>query len=78
MNWLRGFWGNAYSFWADLGTPLYDQGYKDGYREGQDDGHEHGACEHTHPFDEALRSVAYGGLSSATFDDERGTDKRGY
>ena len=48
-----------------LGPSAYDQGhqdgFKEGYKEGQDWGHEHGACEHTHPFEEA--KVALGAAS---------------
>ena len=39
----------------------YDQGhqdgFKEGYREGQVWGHEHGQCEHSHPFDGAMRAL---------------------
>ncbi len=39
----------------------YDQGHQDGfregYREGQVWGHEHGLCEHSHPFDGAMRAL---------------------
>ncbi len=42
-----------------FGLSAYDQGHRDGYqegyKEGQDWGHEHGACEHAHPFDDALK-----------------------
>ncbi len=50
---------------SELFNPgVYDQGhkdgYKEGYKEGQDWGHEHGACEHTHPFEEALAALGGG------------------
>ena len=48
-------WGWPLRF---LSAGAYDQGhqdgFKEGYKEGQDWGHEHGACEHTHPIEEAL------------------------
>ena len=44
-----------------FGPSAYDQGhqdgFKEGYKEGQDWGHEHGACEHSHPFEEALAAL---------------------
>ena len=45
MKWLKRLFGPG----------AYDQGFKEGYKEGQDWGHEHGACEHTHPFDVSPR-----------------------
>lgn len=54
-----------------LGSSAYDQGHQDGfmegYKEGQEDGHTHGACEHTHPFEEAL--AALGRKSSVSMAD---------
>ena len=58
----------------------YDQGHKDGfiegYKEGQDWGHEHGACEHSHPFEEAL--AALGHQKVVTMDEyQAAREKRG-
>ena len=53
MKWLFEFFSpNAY----DQG---YRAGFKKGVQEGQDWGHEHGACEHTHPFDGALAALGH-------------------
>ena len=47
MKWLRRLFNPS----------AYDQGHQDGFmegfKEGQDWGHDHGACEHTHPLEEA-------------------------
>ena len=49
-------WGWLLRF---LSAGAHDQGhqdgFKEGYKEGQDWGHEHGACEHTHPIEEAKK-----------------------
>ncbi len=53
MNWLsRLFNPDAY----DQG---HRDGYQEGYKEGQAWGHDHGACEHTHPFDDALKAFGF-------------------
>ena len=53
-------WGWPLRF---LSAGAYDQGHQDGFKEGQDWGHDHGACEHTHPFDGALSTM--GGVYEA-------------
>ncbi len=48
MKWLKRLFGPS----------AYDQGHQDGFKEGQDWGHEHGACKHSHPLEEAERFLA--------------------
>ena len=47
-----------------LNPTAYDQGHQDGfaegYEEGQQWGHDHGACYHTHPFEEAKAALGMG------------------
>ncbi len=53
MKWLKRLFGSS----------AYDQGhqdgFKEGYKEGQDWVHDHDACEHTHPFEEALAALGH-------------------
>ena len=54
MKWLLEFFNPS----------AYDHGYRagfdKGYKEGQDWGHDHDACEHTHPFEEAKAALGMG------------------
>ena len=68
MKWLKRF----------LGSSAYDQGhqdgYKEGYKEGQDWGHEHGACKHSHPFEELGAQMAAARLRVNVRDKRPGYD----
>ncbi|KKL26497.1 hypothetical protein LCGC14_2394720 [marine sediment metagenome] len=54
-----------------FGPSAYNQGYlggfKEGLLEGKELGHEHGACEHTHPFDDALRLSGFGTITGRIY-----------
>lgn len=58
MKWLKRFLGRCVAMPCPR---AYDQGHQDGFKEGyvegQQWGHEHGACEHTHPFEDAIEGI---------------------
>lgn len=69
MKWLKRLFGpSAYN-------QGHFDGFKEGFTEGQDWGHAHGACEHTHPFEDMKQVAVSRGSGWGTYNPPQASTK---